>query len=110
KYGLDTHFESGVGVGIAGHIPRGSPVTLVKLDPLSNTLRIIRGTVIDGEPLSSKHCRTQLKVKVSGGSEVTSQILSNPIGNHYVLALGDYELDLRYVAEITGLIYEDLAH
>lgn len=110
KYELDTHFESGVGVGVVGHVPRDSVVTLARLDPLTCTLRVIKGTVVVGEPLSSSHCRTQLKIRVSRESNTASQILTNPVGNHYVLAFGDYVLELSYVADILGLTFEDLTN
>ncbi|MEO3992866.1 MAG: hypothetical protein QN229_00920 [Desulfurococcaceae archaeon TW002] len=100
KYELNTHFESGIGVGIAGHVPNNTTVTIARLDPQTHTLRIAKGKIIEGIPTSPKQCRTQLKIKIDGK---TSQILEKPTGNHYVLTLGDLEKELQYVAEILNL-------
>ncbi|MFN3268580.1 MAG: hypothetical protein ACK416_04905, partial [Zestosphaera sp.] len=105
KYVLDTHFESGIGVGVAGHVPNNTTVTIAKLDPITRTLRIAKGKIIEGTPTSPKHCRTQLKIKIN--EETTTRILKKPIGNHYALVLGDLEDELRYTAEILGLTTEN---
>ncbi len=106
KYELDTHFESGMGVGIAGHVPNNTIVTIARLDPLTYALRIAKGRIINGRPSSPRHCRTQLKIKVS--REMTSQILENPTGNHCALVLEDLETELHFVAEILGVATESL--
>ncbi len=104
KYVLDTHFESGIGVGVAGHVPNET-VTIAKLDPITRTLRIAKGKIIEGTPSSPKHCRTQLKIKIN--EETATRILKKPIGNHYALVLGDLEDELRYTAEILNLTTEN---
>lgn len=104
KYELDTHFESGIGVGVAGHVPNNTLVTIARLDPLTYTLRIAKGKIINGTPSSPRHCRTQLKIRVSEG--IISRILEDPTGNHCALVPEDLETELRYVAEILGVTTE----
>ncbi|QOJ79264.1 hypothetical protein IG193_02030 [Infirmifilum lucidum] len=99
-YELKTHFESGLGVGIAGLIPEGSRVTMARLDPITKTLRFAVGTVTSGVPSSTQHCRTQVRIRLDADSK---NLTEHPIGNHYVLAFKDISDRLRYVAEILGL-------
>lgn len=99
-YELKTHFESGLGVGIAGFIPEGSKVTMVRLDPISRTLRFAVGTVASGVPLSAHHCRTQVRIRLNADLK---NLIEYSIGNHYVLVFEDISEELKYVAEVLGL-------
>jgi L-fucose isomerase-like protein len=101
---LDTHYESGRGVGVRGWFAEGHPVTLGRLDPVTRTLRYMVGMVMENAP-SENACRTQLRVKVSGN---VSTIIEEAIGNHYVVALGDLSEELRYVARILNVRLEEV--
>ena len=85
RYELDTHFESGIGVGIRGFVPEG-PVTICKLAG-----DLSRAFVAEGELLRCQAkpdlCRTQLVVRLADPSQ-TSYFLTNPIGNHHVIVPG----------------------
>jgi L-fucose isomerase-like protein len=85
RYELDTHFESGIGVGIRGFVPEG-PVTICKLSG-----DLSRAFVAEGELLHCQAkpdlCRTQLVVRLADPSQ-TSYFLTNPIGNHHVIVSG----------------------
>ncbi|MCF3653492.1 MAG: hypothetical protein L2C94_004970 [Aigarchaeota archaeon] len=96
---LDTHYESGRGVGVKGWFDEGHPVTLGRLDPLTRTLRYMVGVVLETAP-SEGACRTQLRVRVSGSTRV---IIEEAIGNHYVIVLADLSEELRYVARILNV-------
>ena len=96
---LDTHYESGRGVGVKGWFDEGHPVTLGRLDPLTRTLRYMVGVVLETAP-SEDACRTQLRVRVSGSTRV---IIEEAIGNHYVVVLADLSEELRYVARILNV-------
>jgi L-fucose isomerase-like protein len=80
----DTHFESGIGVGIHGHFPEG-PVTVFKL---SGNLK--RHFAAEGELLGNQYednlCRTQVLLRLSPTD--ARYFLSDPIGNHHIILPG----------------------
>ena len=81
---FDTHFESGIGVGIHGIFPEG-PVTVFKV---SGDLK--RHFVAEGELLGNQYeanlCRTQVLLKLR--PEDARYFLTNPIGNHHIIVPG----------------------
>ena len=83
-FGLDTHFESGIGVGIRGHIPEG-PVTVFKVSG-----DLSRHFVCEGELLRNESkpdlCRTQVVLRLP--SEASQYFLNDPIGNHHIILPG----------------------
>ena len=82
----DTHFESGIGVGIHGHFPEG-PVTVLKVAG-----DLSRFFVSEGELFRNQYeknlCRTQVWVRIS--PEDAGYFLSNPIGNHHIIVPGHH--------------------
>ncbi len=102
-YTLRTHFETGRGVGVAVHYRENELVTLLRIDPKLELLRIIRGVIEEGEPVSKMHCRTQVWVKAKSSLE---PLITNSIGNHYVLTIGDYAEELMAVAKTLGIKFE----
>lgn len=87
-YELDTHFESGIGVGIRGHMTTG-PVTIFKV---SGDLQ--RSFVAEGELMRNESkpdlCRTQLVVRLSNPAD-TAYFLTHPIGNHHIVVPGHHK-------------------
>ena len=83
-YGLDTHFESGIGVGIRGRLPEG-PVTVFKV---SGDLE--RSFIAEGELVRNLSepdlCRTQVVVRLDPSD--TAYFLHDPIGNHHIVLPG----------------------
>ena len=81
---FDTHFESGIGVGIHGIFPEG-PVTVFKV---SGDLK--RHFVAEGELLGNQYeqnlCRTQVNLQLR--PEDARYFLTDPIGNHHVIIPG----------------------
>ena len=81
---FDTHFESGIGVGIHGIFPEG-PVTVFKV---SGDLR--RHFVAEGELLGNQYeqnlCRTQVNLQLK--PEDARYFLTDPIGNHHIIIPG----------------------
>lgn len=98
RYELDTHFESGIGVGIRGYMQPG-PVTIFKL---SGDLQ--RSFMAEGEILCSQAapnlCRTQLLIRLAQ-REDASYFLTNPIGNHHIILPGLCADLLREVLKMT---------
>lgn len=81
---LDTHFESGIGVGIKGEIPC-TPVTVFKVSGDLSRFFTAEGE-IERNLTERDLCRTQIVVKLQD----TSYFFNNPIGNHHILVPGHY--------------------
>ena len=83
-WSFDTHFESGIGVGIHGIFPEG-PVTVFKV---SGDLK--RHFAAEGELLGNQYeqnlCRTQVRLQLS--PEDARYFLTDPIGNHHIIIPG----------------------
>ena len=82
RYELDTHFESGIGVGIRGFMKEG-PVTVFKV---SGDLK--RSFMAEGELVRNQAkpdlCRTQQVIQLID-NEQTAYFLTHPIGNHHII-------------------------
>jgi L-fucose isomerase-like protein len=84
---LDTHFESGIGVGINGTFAR-QPVTLIRVGGADlDQCWIAEGDIVaTGD--DADLCRTQVTIAVSNGD--LRDLLERPLGNHLVLAAGNH--------------------
>jgi L-fucose isomerase-like protein len=80
----DTHFESGIGVGIHGELPEG-PVTVFKVSG-----DLSRHFIAEGELLNNQYednlCRTQVVLQLSPAD--ARYFLTDPIGNHHIIIPG----------------------
>lgn len=85
RYELDTHFESGIGVGIRGYLEEG-PVTLFKVSGDLSRHFIAEGELIRNlaEP---DLCRSQVVVRLNDPSQA-NYFLTDPIGNHHIVIPG----------------------
>ena len=85
RYELDTHFESGIGVGIRGFMKEG-PITVFKV---SGDLK--RSFMAEGELVRNQAkpdlCRTQQIIQLAD-NEQTAYFLTHPIGNHHIITPG----------------------
>lgn len=85
RYEFDTHFESGIGVGIRGYMKPG-PVTIFKISG-----DLTRHFVAEGELLRCEGkpdlCRTQQVIQLAD-SQQARYFLTEPIGNHHVIIPG----------------------
>ena len=92
SFQLDTHFESGLGVGIDGTFEPG-PVTVVRLG--GRELELL--WCADGEALPTQHrdgrCRTQLDVRID--PVLAGELLDHPLGNHLVVVPGHHADRIR---------------
>ena len=84
EYQFDTHFESGIGVGIHGHFPEG-PVTVFKVSG-----KLDRHFAAEGQLEANRYgqnlCRTQVVVQLR--PEDARYFLTTPIGNHHIIVPG----------------------
>ena len=92
RYELDTHFESGIGVGIRGFVPEG-PVTICKVAGDLSRIFVAEGELVRCQTKPDL-CRTQLMVRLSNPSD-TEYFLTNPIGNHHVIIVGRHAEALK---------------
>lgn len=87
RYELDTHFESGIGVGIRGYMKEG-PVTIFKVAG-----DLSRSFIAEGELLRSEArpdlCRTQQVIRLDDPQQA-SYFLTWPIGNHHIIMPGHH--------------------
>lgn len=88
RFELDTHFESGIGVGIRGFMKEG-PVTIFKVSG-----GLDRHFAEEGELVANQGkpdlCRTQQIIRLSDKSQ-TRYFLTNPIGNHHIIMRGRHK-------------------
>lgn len=88
-YEFDTHFESGLGIGIAGKINLAK-VTIFKVSSSLDKYEVYEG-VINENPKHQNLCRTQLKIKFD---EDISSLLDLPCGNHLIIFKGNHKDEL----------------
>jgi L-fucose isomerase-like protein len=92
SFALDTHFESGMGVGISGRFAL-QPVTLIRLGGADlDECWIAEGDIVSTGD-DTDLCRTQVTIALSSGN--VGELLTRPLGNHLVLAAGHHERRLR---------------
>jgi L-fucose isomerase-like protein len=85
-YVIQSHFESGCGLGIGAKISQG-PCTIFRLGGKRlDRLFIRQGEVEEATPRDDL-CRTQVEVSCT---EPVDSLLTAPLGNHHVLLLGHH--------------------
>jgi len=93
QYQLRSHFESGLGVGIAGALPTG-PVTLLRIGGRQmELLWLAEGNIINNGN-SENLCRTQVEIKLNNQYPI-SELLVKPLGNHIILVFGYHAAQLK---------------
>ncbi len=86
-YGLRSHFESGIGVGIQGTLAN-EPVTLIRIGgKRMEKLWLAEGDIIQSGK-SEDLCRTQAEIRLSTGH--VSDLLNAPLGNHLTMVQGHH--------------------
>ena len=92
RFELRSHFESGLGVALAGTLPPGA-VTLLRLGgPRLEELFLAEGEVVPA-PRREDLCRTQVDVRLAPAA--VAELLERPLGNHLVLVPGRHAARLR---------------
>lgn len=98
SYVFDTHFESGIGVGIHGELDLGN-VTIVKINSELNEFYVEEGTLLENDYRKDR-CRTQIKIKLD--SPVT-YFLTSSLGNHHQIIYGHHKNELEKYFKELGL-------
>ena len=96
-YKLNTHYETGLSVGIDGEISSKTAVTVARINEDVSKILLAKGVIVDSSMGYEKYCRTQVKVKIIGDVE---KLLDKSFGNHLVMVLGDHEEQLKNFAEM----------
>lgn len=82
SFELDTHFESGLGIGIKGVLSE-SEVSVCKLAPDLKSWISCEGKISENPSLKG-YCRTQIRVKFERESFL--DFLSTSVGNHVIIS------------------------
>lgn len=94
---LDTHYESGIGVGIHGEVKEGD-VTIFRLNSALTECFVEEGSIKNNQ-YENKLCRTQI---ICNFPEL-DKILKTPLGNHELIILGHYKKALVKYFESVGI-------
>jgi L-fucose isomerase-like protein len=96
RYSLRSHFESSLGVGIAGHVASG-PATVARVGGADLRLLFASDAEIIGNGDSPARCRTQVQLRLATD---VGELLTRPLGNHHVLVPGHWAEELREYHEL----------
>lgn len=99
RYRVRRHFITGGSMTFSLWFPEGGRVTLMRIDPYLERLRIGVGTIVDGKPSREFQCESQMLIHIEGASK----ILDESIGNHYIAVMGDHVASAKIAASILGL-------
>ncbi len=89
SYEFDTHFESGIGLGIKGRLNLGK-VTVFKINSNLKDYEIFEGQIVENLHKNNL-CRTQVKVQFS---EPIDEMFTSPNGNHLLIFFGAHKDEL----------------
>lgn len=82
-YILRSHFESGMGVGVAVSLPKGK-ASLLKI---RGRKAVVADVEVLEQEMSEHRCRTQMKLKIMEAKD----FIDGTLGNHHLLAYVDSE-------------------
>lgn len=83
SYTLPSHFESGIGIGIAGILPEG-PCKILKIGgPLLDKVFRAEGSIVCNTRIAER-CRTQIRFQFPSKASF-DRFMANRLGNHIVL-------------------------
>ena len=89
QVGVNTHFESGIGVAIKGEL-KCDKVTIFKFSRNLKDYFVTTGTIIRN--LNENNlCRTQIEVSIDSDIEY---FLNRPYGNHHIIIYGDHKQEI----------------
>ncbi len=89
SYEFDTHFESGIGLGIKGRLNLGK-VTVFKINSNLKDYEIFEGQIVENLHKNNL-CRTQVKVQFN---EPIDEMFTSPNGNHLLIFFGAHKDEL----------------
>lgn len=98
SFSLDTHFESGKGLAVAGLFAEGE-FTICKIDFSGGQYALATGR---SRPISLSHslCRTQIRLQIERAADY---FFAAPLGNHHIIMTGNHFQILRRWCEMMQL-------
>jgi L-fucose isomerase-like protein len=85
-YRLQTHFETGLGIGLSGDFAAGAVTVFKAGDSDLGSYFVSGAEVIPGRPEPGL-CRTQVRLRLQ---EAIGYFLQRPLANHHLLVRGDH--------------------
>ena len=101
KYGFRSHFESGIGIAIAGEMPVNQKYTIFKWGGRRLERFFVEEVDAVEKPYSEHLCRTQITFKFYK----PEYMLNCPIGNHHIIIKGAVAGKIRQAMKEIG-VYE----
>ncbi len=101
RYGLRSHFESGLGVAVAGIVPEGE-VTLVRIGGAGLNQLWCSSARVNASPREEGLCRTQAVLSLP--PEKADELLSKPLGNHLVMVHGNWCSRIEMYKNLAGTL------
>ncbi len=89
SYEFDTHFESGIGLGVKGRLNLGK-VTIFKMNGNLNDFEVFEGQIVENLHKNNL-CRTQVKIEFN---EPIDEMFTLPNGNHLIIFRGAHKEEL----------------
>lgn len=89
SYEFDTHFESGIGLGVKGRLNLGK-VTIFKMNANLKDYEVFEGQIVENLHKNNL-CRTQVKVQFT---EPIDEMFTSPNGNHLLIFFGAHKSEL----------------
>ncbi len=103
SYTLDTHFESGLGIGIKGELNPGN-ITIYKLEADLKGYLAIPATLVRNESLKG-YCRTQILVEID--PRYFYQFIFQTFGNHVIVSYSDEPQEFASLVELFNILNGD---
>ena len=98
KITYDTHFESGIGIGIHGEMNLGD-VTIVKIGSSLSEFYVSEGTILNNDYRLDR-CRTQIKIKLDSNVDY---FLKSSLGIHHLIIYGHKKEEIKNYLTKLGL-------
>lgn len=99
KYGFRSHFESGLGIAIAGEMPVNQKYTIFKWGGRRLERFFVEEVDAIEKPYSEHLCRTQITFKFYR----PEYMLNCPIGNHHIIIKGAVAAKIRQAMKEIGV-------
>lgn len=99
KYGFRSHFESGLGIAIAGEMPVNQRYTIFKWGGRRLERFFVEEVDAVEKPYSEHLCRTQITFKFYK----PEYMLNCPIGNHHIIIKGAVAAKIRQAMKEIGV-------
>jgi L-fucose isomerase-like protein len=104
RFDFNTHFESGLGLAVAGDFKFGVPVTLFRLGGPELKKHFIAGARVLGSLNEPLQCRT--KARIMTEPEIARQMLEAPLGNHIIMIPGRHADTLNFLMDFKEMLHD----